>query len=270
MKKTLFYFLLAALCTVNFTACSSDNGDDDKDTVDFPELTTGTWMLEPTVMYDANGNVTTNEDEINTSTGSVKVTWDCPEGTSLKLGEGDEAIEMPIASIKTLVENLGNTKLPTVLKSVEFKTNGQIVALYKDATTTTSYLAAGTDDWKVASNYATYKKVNKNKILVYLNVSAVTEGMGADEKAALTQILKIFKDGVPVNIRWTDNNKAYFYVDKTFITSLMDNAQLKALVNSLSDEDLNGMAPMVKAAVSAVKDVMNKTTTFEAGLELQK
>lgn len=28
MKKNLFYFLLAALCTVSFTACSSDdNGD---------------------------------------------------------------------------------------------------------------------------------------------------------------------------------------------------------------------------------------------------
>ena len=267
MKKTLFYFLLAALCTVNFTACSSDNGDDDKKG-GFTELE-GTWNLEPTTMYDAEGNVTTNEDDMATATGSVKVTWDCPEGTSLKLGEGDDAIEMPVADIKQLVENLANTKLPTVLKSVEFKSNGQIVALYKDATTTTSDQIYS--DWKTASDYATYKKVNNNKILVFLNTSKVTEGMEADEKAALTEILKIFKDGVPVNIRWGANNtKAYFYVDKAFINSLLDNATLKALINGLSNEDLDGMAPIIKVAVSSIKDVMNKTTAFEAGLELQK
>lgn len=262
MKKTLFYFLLAVLCTVNFTACSSDNGDDKKE--GFTELE-GTWNLEPTVLYDAEGNITTNEDEMATATGSIKVTWECPEGTSLKMGEGDDAIEMPVASIKQLVENLGNTKLPTVLKSVEFKNNGQIVAVYKDAEATTS------SDWKTATDYATYKKVSNNQILVFLNTTKVTEGMNADEKAALTEILKIFKDGVPVNIRWNDSNtKAFFYVDKTFINSLLDNATLKTLINNLNDEDLDGMAPMIKAAVNSVKDVMNKTTKFEAGLELQK
>lgn len=112
------------------------------------------WSLEPTVMYDASGNVTTNPDELATATGSVKVTWDCPEGTSLKLGEGEDAMEMPVASIKQLVENLGNTQLPNVLKSVEFKSNGQIVAVYKDAATTST----ANDGWKTASDYATYKR----------------------------------------------------------------------------------------------------------------
>ena len=267
MKKNLFYFLLAALCTVSFTACSSDdNGDGENG--GFTELE-HEWSLEPTVMEDASVNVTTNPDELATATGSVKVTWDCPEGTSLKLGEGEDAMEMPVASIKQLVENLGNTQLPNVLKSVEFKSNGQIVAVYKDAATT----SIANDGWKTASDYATYKKVNNNKILVFLNTAKVTEGMEADEKAALTEVLKIFKDGIPVNIRWSANNtKAYFYIDKAFVTSLLDNQTLKAMLDSLAntDAETNSIVTMIKAIINSAKDVMNKTTKFEAGLELMQ
>lgn len=267
MKKNLFYFLLAALCTVSFTACSSDdNGDGENG--GFTELE-HVWSLEPTVMYDASGNVTTNPDELATATGSVKVTWDCPEGTSLKLGEGEDAMEMPVASIKQLVENLGNTQLPNVLKSVEFKSNGQIVAVYKDAATTST----ANDGWKTASDYATYKKVNNNQILVFLNTAKVTEGMKADEKAALTEVLKIFKDGIPVNIRWSANNtKAYFYIDKAFVTSLLDNQTLKAMLDRLAntDAETNSIVTMIKAIINSAKDVMNKTTKFEAGLELMQ
>lgn len=267
MKKNLFYFLLAALCTVSFTACSSDdNGNGEEG--GFTELE-HVWSLEPTVMYDESGKVTTNPDELATATGSVKVTWDCPEGTSLKLGEGEDAMEMPVASIKQLVENLGNTQLPNVLKSVEFKSNGQIVAVYKDAATT----SIANDGWKTASDYATYKKVNNNKILVFLNTAKVTEGMEADEKAALTEVLKIFKDGIPVNIRWSANNtKAYFFVDKTFATSLLDNQTLKAMLDNLgnTDAETNSTVIMIKAIINSAKDVMNKTTKFEAGLELMQ
>lgn len=267
MKKNLFYFLLAALCTISFTACGSDdNGDGENG--GFTELE-HVWSLEPTVMYDESGNVTTNPDELATATGSVKVTWDCPEGTSLKLGEGEDAMEMPVASIKQLVENLGNTQLPNVLKSVEFKSNGQIVAVYKDAATT----SIANNGWKTASDYATYKKVSDNKILVFLNTAKVTEGMEADEKAALTEVLKIFKDGIPVNIRWSANNtKAYFFVDKTFATSLLDNQTLKAMLDRLgnTDAETNSTVIMIKAIINSAKDVMNKTTKFEAGLELTK
>ncbi len=267
MKKNLFYFLLAALCTVSFTACSSDdNGDGEKG--GFTELE-HVWKLESTVMYDESGKVTTNPDELATATGSVKVTWDCPEGTSLKLGEGEDAMEMPVASIKQLVENLGNTQLPNVLKSVEFKSNGQIVAVYKDAATTST----ANDGWKTASDYATYKKVNDNKILVFLNKAKVTEGMEADEKAALTEVLSVFKDGIPVNIRWSANNtKAYFYVDKAFVTSLLNNQTLKAMLDRLgnTDAETNSTVMMIKAIISSANDVMNKTTKFEAGLQLTK
>ena len=267
MKKNLFYFLLAALCTVSFTACSSDdNGDGEKG--GFTELE-HVWKLESTVMYDESGKVTTNPDELATATGSVKVTWDCPEGTSLKLGEGEDAMEMPVASIKQLVENLGNTQLPNVLKSVEFKSNGQIVAVYKDAATTST----ANDGWKTASDYATYKKVNDNKILVFLNKAKVTEGMEADEKAAFTEVLSVFKDGIPVNIRWSANNtKAYFYVDKAFVTSLLNNQTLKAMLDRLgnTDAETNSTVMMIKAIISSANDVMNKTTKFEAGLQLTK
>lgn len=152
MKKNLFYFLLAALCTVSFTACSSDdNGDGENG--GFTELE-HVWNLEPTVMYDESGHVTTNPDDAVKCTGSVQVTWDCPEGTSLKWGEGENEMQLPVATIKQLAENMGNVGLPSVLKSVEFKSNGQIVAVYKDAATT----SIANDGWKTASDYAKYKR----------------------------------------------------------------------------------------------------------------
>lgn len=267
MKKNLFYFLLAALCTISFTACGSDdNGDGENG--GFTELE-HVWSLEPTVMYDASGNVTTDPDDAAKYTGSVQVTWDCPEGTSLEWGEGENKMQLPVAAIKQLVENMGNANLPSVLKSVEFKSNGQIVAVYKDAATT----SIANDGWKTASDYATYKKVNNNQILVFLNTAKVTEGMEADEKAALTEVIKIFKDGIPVNIRWSANNTmAYFYIDKAFATSLLDNQTLKAMLDRLgnTDAETNSTVIMIKAIVNSAKDVMNKTTKFEAGLELTK
>lgn len=152
MKKNLFYFLLAALCTVSFTACSSDdNGDGENG--GFTELE-HVWSLEPTVMYDESGHVTNNPDDAVKYTGSVQVTWDCPEGTSLKWGDGENEMVIPVATIKQLAENTGNAGLPSVLKSVEFKSNGQIVAVYKDAATTST----ANDGWKTASDYATYKR----------------------------------------------------------------------------------------------------------------
>lgn len=267
MKKNLFYFLLAALCTVSFTACSSDDNGEGEPS-GFTELE-HVWHLEPTVMYDESGHVTDNPDDAVKYTGSVQVTWDCPKGTSLKWGEGENEMQLPVATIKQLAENMGNAGLPSVLKSVEFKSNGQIVAVYKDAATT----SIANDGWKTASDYATYKKVDGNKILVFLNTAKVTEGMEADEKAALTEVLKIFKDGIPVNIRWSANNtKAYFFVDKTFATSLLDNQTLKAMLDNLgnTDAETNSTVIMIKAIINSAKDVMNKTTKFEAGLQLTK
>lgn len=267
MKKNLFYFLLAALCTISFTACSSDDNGEGEPS-GFTELE-HVWSLEPTVMYDESGHVTDNPDDAVKYTGSVQVTWDCPEGTSLKWGEGENEMQLPVATIKQLAENMGNAGLPSVLKSVEFKSNGQIVAVYKDAATT----SIANDGWKTASDYATYKKVTNSKILVFLNTAKVTEGMEADEKAALTEVLKIFKDGIPVNIRWSANNtKAYFYVDKAFVTSLLNNQTLKAMLDNLdsSDAETNSTVMMIKAIISSANDVMNKTTKFEAGLELMQ
>ena len=83
MKKNLFYFLLAALCTVSFTACSSDDDNDNNgDNGGFTELE-HVWELEPTVMYDESGNVTTNPDDAVKYTGSVQI-WRRRHGTSCR------------------------------------------------------------------------------------------------------------------------------------------------------------------------------------------
>ena len=42
------------------------------------------------------------------------------------------------------------------------------------------------------------------------------------------------------------------------------------MVENLGDEDLNGFGGMVKAIVKQLPELMEKTTKFEAGLELIK
>ena len=66
MKK--FIYLMAMVCTLGFfTACSSDDDDNEKGFVRNEKIE-GTWNLQ---------EVTGNDDE--GYTGSAKFTWDCPE-----------------------------------------------------------------------------------------------------------------------------------------------------------------------------------------------
>lgn len=74
MKK--FIYLMAMVCTLGFfTACSSDDDDNDKDYFVRNEKIEGTWKVQE-AGFDANGN----------STGSVVLKWE---------GSDDAAITIP-------------------------------------------------------------------------------------------------------------------------------------------------------------------------------
>lgn len=253
MKK--FIYLMAMVCTLGFfTACSSDDDDNDKDYFVRNEKIEGTWNVQKP--FDANGNPT--------GTGSVVLKWEGSEDATITIpGLIDDPY--PIKDAISMAPMLLNSQLSSVLKDVTFNEKGQISATYKEE--------ADDNDWKVANDYATYKVVNENKITLFLNTTKITEDIDdAQEKAMVAGMLDQFKTGIPVHVSYPAVNKVRFYVDKDFVAPII--AMLYAQVNKIpatgmDKEDL-AQFQVLKTVVNQLPAIMEKTTKFEAGIELMK
>ena len=249
MKK--FIYLMAMVCTLGFfTACSSDDDDND---FKRNEKIEGTWKVQD-AGFDANGN----------STGSIVLNWD---------GSNDAVIEIPglfdepypVKDAISMVPMLLNSQLRSVLQDVTFNEKGQISATYKEE--------ADDKDWKVANDYATYQVVNENKITLFLNTAKITADIDdAQEQAMVASILDQFKTGIPVHVSYPAANKVYFYVDKDFVAPIitMLYAQVNKIPTTGMDKDDLAQFLILKTVVSQLPAIMDKTTKFEAGLELIK
>lgn len=218
--------------------------------------------------YNEDGKIDTptGEGGDEYALGSVKLNWEAEEGTQLYIMEG---FGMPVESARALAERSANAQFTSVLKSVSFTSDGKIIAVYSDSDDNTK------PTWKVAKDYATYKIIADNLLEVHLNndliLSSVADKGTEEEKATLKTILDIFNDGIPVNIRYSNDNKtAFFYVDKDFAAELANNVVLKGLVENIQDDDLDGMGAMIKFIAGQIPSLMEKTTKFEAGIELNK
>ena len=224
MKK--FIYLMAMVCTLGFfTACSSDDDDNDKDYFVRNEKIEGTWKVQ-----DAD--------------------FDEP---------------YPIKDAIKMAPMLLNTQLRNVLQDVTFNEKGQISATYKEE--------SDDKDWKVANDYASYQVVNENMITLFLNTTKITEDIDdAQEKAMITNMLDQFKTGIPVHVSYPATNKVYFYVDKDFVAPII--AMLYAQVNKIPttgmDKDDLAQFMILKSVVNQLPAIMEKTTKFEAGIELIK
>lgn len=253
MKK--FIYLMAMVCTLGFfTACSSDDDDNDKDYFVRNEKIEGTWNVQKP--FDANGN--------HTGTGSVVLKWEGSEDATITIPGLIDA-PYPIKDAISMAPMLLNSQLSSVLKDVTFNEKGQISATYKEE--------ADDNDWKVANDYATYKVVNENKITLFLNTTKITEDIDdAQEKAMVAGMLDQFKTGIPVHVSYPAVNKVRFYVDKDFVAPII--AMLYAQVNKIpatgmDKEDL-AQFQVLKTVVNQLPAIMEKTTKFEAGIELMK
>lgn len=252
MKK--FIYLMAMVCTLGFfTACSSDDNNDEKKFVRNEKIE-GTWKVQDAV--DENG--------IPTGTGSVVLKWEGSDDAVIEIpGLFDEPY--PVKDAITMAPMLLNSQLRSVLQDVTFNENGQISATYKEE--------ADDKDWKVANDYATYKVVNENMITLFLNTAKITADIDdAQEKAMVAGMLDQFKTGIPVHVSYPAANKVYFYVDKDFIAPII--AMLYAQVNKIPttgmDKDDLAKFKILKTVVNQLPAIMEKTTKFEAGLELIK
>lgn len=253
MKK--FIYLMAMVCTLGFfTACSSDDDDNDKDYFVRNEKIEGTWKVQE-AGFDANGN----------STGSVVLKWEGSDDAVITIPGSDSNEPWPVKDAIKMAPMFLNSQLRRVLQDVTFNEKGQISATYKEE--------ANDKDWKVANDYATYKVVNENMITLFLNTTKITEDIDdVQEKAMITSMLDQFKTGIPVHVSYLATNKVYFYVDKDFVAPII--AMLYAQVNKIPttgmDKDDLAQFMILKSVVNQLPAIMDKTTKFEAGLELIK
>ncbi len=249
MKK--FIYLMAMVCTLGFfTACSSDDDDND---FKRNEKIEGTWKVQE-AGFDANGN----------STGSVVLKWEGSNDAVITIpGLLDEPY--PVKDAISMVPMLLNTQLRSVLQDVTFNEKGQISATYKEE--------ADDKDWKVANDYATYQVVNENKITLFLNTAKITADIDdAQEQAMVAGMLDQFKTGIPVHVSYPAANKVYFYVDKDFVAPIISMlyAQVNKIPTTGMDAEDKVQFQILKTVVNQLPAIMDKTTKFEAGLELIK
>lgn len=247
MKK--FIYLMAMVCTLGFfTACSSDDDDNDKDNFVRNEKIEGTWKVQE-AGFDANGK----------STGSVVLKWEGSDDAAITIPGFNEDKPYPIKHAIEMAPMLLNTQLRSVLQDVTFNEKGQISATYKEE--------SDDKDWKVANDYASYQVVNENMITLFLNTTKITEDIDdAQEKAMITNMLDQFKTGIPVHVSYPATNKVYFYVDKDFVAPII--AMLYAQVNKIPTTGME--FKILKTVVNQLPTIMDKTTKFEAGIELIK
>lgn len=252
MKK--FIYLMAMVCTLGFfTACSSDDDNDEKEFVRNEKIE-GTWKVQE-AGFDENGN----------STGSVVLKWEGSDDAAITIPGFNEDNPYPIKYAIKMAPMLLNSQLRNVLQDVTFNEKGQISATYKEE--------ADDKDWKVANDYATYQVVNENMITLFLNTAKITEDIDdAQEKAMVAGMLDQFKTGIPVHVSYPAANKVYFYVDKDFVAPIitMLNAQVNKIPTTGMDKEDQAKFLILKNVVNQLPAIMDKTTKFEAGLELIK
>lgn len=252
MKK--FIYLMAMVCTLGFfTACSSDDDNDEKEFVRNEKIE-GTWKVQE-AGFDANGK----------STGSVVLKWEGSDDAAITIPGFNEDKPYPIKHAIEMAPMLLNTQLRSVLQDVTFNEKGQISATYKEE--------SDDKDWKVANDYASYQVVNENMITLFLNTTKITEDIDdAQEKAMITNMLDQFKTGIPVHVSYPATNKVYFYVDKDFVAPIiaMLYAQVYKIPTIGMDKEDLAQFMILKTVVKQLPAIMEKTTKFEAGLELIK
>lgn len=252
MKLNKIFYLMAMVCTLGFTACGDDDDAPKDDPIQSPIV--GTW------------NVWSQGNDYDGYTGSVQLNWEVEEGTSISLdllGNGTPTEISIKETVVPLANILGNKFLPKVLKSVIFTPDGKINAVVSDY---------DDDDiapeWETVKGYATYKVISDNLISVSIDAEKATEDIDDPaEKAQIKTILKSYGT-IPVNVRW-NGEKPFFFVDKAYVQPM-----IAALVAFIDKVPTNAMKPddftMVKGVVNQLSGIMDKTSKFEAGIELTK
>lgn len=244
----------------------------------------GIWNLCPRIYDEDNGEVLSE---------TAHIVWD----SSAKLNV--LGMEMPMDTILKLLmvlpviedgeENVDiTTMLNKVLRNVDFKEDGNIVANYLDME---NQLAGYTNS---PLNMAQYVVNGSGNLLLFLNAQAIMyESAKADVKVransqidldnvlanVLSQLLPMFSEGIPLHYTMQSDALTVYIGGDILIPLLKNNvlpllknpAVLEALKNLVSSNpDLEGIAESLPAIVESVAEVIEGTTNIEIGLNFRK
>jgi len=244
MKKNLFYYLFAVICSVSlFTSCS----DDDDEVVLNP--IEGTWQLSPLVSDD-NGSYVS---------GPLALTW-----------TGDAILDMggmslPIEIVAPMIEGYANSLLTPVLTDFTLKE--------RNLTATVNGTSLS------AESLVTYKLSGNNQILLILDMGGViAKIVGGDSDisidattitsllAALSSDLQsLITNGIPVDYAIAaDGNSATFSIDKSLISRL---APIMPLIAGFLPSD-GDMIDMVKPVLTDFENIIDHTEELKISLKV--
>lgn len=242
MKKNLFYYLFAVLCTATmFTSCSDDNNGGDTPEPVNPLV--GTYELADYATEDfvisEGGNATANFPVA----GPLYAEWKADDFTVIAGG---------------LFRMMGAALLPQVLNTVELKEDGNIVASYVDKPT-----LQGTDKlmgWAMGGMFGSFPESSEitslaatsgfttspdglaawsesnGKVVVKLNITNILgTALGRQDASGLEEIINSILTGEPAVLK--ELLKTLFQIDLTNVSD--------ATVKQLQGWALNGI-PMNK------------------------
>lgn len=244
MKKNLFYYLFAVICSAGLFASCSD--DDDEVVLNPIE---GTWRLSPLVSDD-NGSYVS---------GPLALTW-----------TGDAVIDilgmsLPVETAASVIETYVNDLLSPVLTDFTLKE--------RNLTATVNGTSLS------AEGLVTYKLSGNNQILLILDMGGViAKIVGGDSDisidattitsllAALSSDLQsLITNGIPVDYAIAaDGNSATFSIDKNLISRL---APIMPLIAGLLPSD-GGMIDMVKPVLTDFENIIDHTEELEISLKV--
>ena len=191
-----------------------------------------------------------------------------------------------------------NEVLTKLLKNVEFREDGNIVAEYTDLET------EDLNPVKSPIGIAQYVITEEGKFLLFLNpqqivattISNATKALGtrAPEittviEQLLSQLLPLIKNGIP--LEWAQ----YYYTDSmsdeiipienTFsftigkevllpllrtITPVLSDPEVKSQLVELAKEDMGEMAASLEGILDALPDIVKTTSEIKLGINLEK
>lgn len=267
MKKNLFYYMLAVLCTVTlFTSCSDDNGGDTPNPVN-PLV--GTYGLADYTTEDFV--VTEGENPIKNFpiSGPLYAEW-----------EANDAFTVVASGMFRM---MGAALLPQVLNTVELKEDGNIIASYVDKPT-----LKGTDqlmNWAMGGmlmrtfpkeseitslaavsgfttspeGLATWSESN-GKLLVKLNIANILgAALGGQDASGLEEIINQVLMSEPSVLK--EMLKSMFQIDLTNVSD--------ATIKQLQGWALNGIPMNKKEEAGKVYLYLDKSA-FDSMMTLRE
>lgn len=225
MMKKNFIYALMLICTAGILASCSKN-DDKKQS----ELV-GKWKLNPEMPID--------------------MVWEAAPGDDvISMGE----TKLPLKSLLPIMQPKLKGIMLQSLKDVTLTADGKVEATYKGKAST---------DWTLATDYATYKDVGNNTLMLHFNADKVLAGMEGLDAEQLAKMKLFLLAGIPVHYTITGSS-ARFYLDTEMMKALRN--VFPSLLMSV-----DGIPDFVKPLLkTTLPGLMEKSTKLELGLHMMQ